>query len=134
MLLRQMFLLKSRPIISLNDPYFAKFNQVLVRKIALICAIYVIKKCPNKKSPKRRKSAQSGRPVRHHFLRYILDRWTFEIRPINLKRRDLQVTFYQNLLVFHTVFQGCQTVYFLTKNPNLGKCFEGLRLENVNIF
>jgi hypothetical protein len=30
--------------------------------------------------------------------------------------------------------QGCQMVYFQTKNPNLGKFFEGLRLENVDIY
>jgi hypothetical protein len=31
-------------------------------------------------------------------------------------------------------FQGCQMVYFLTKNPNLGKFFEGHRCENVEYF
>jgi hypothetical protein len=30
--------------------------------------------------------------------------------------------------------QGCQMVSFQTKNPNLGKFLEGLRLENVDIF
>jgi hypothetical protein len=30
--------------------------------------------------------------------------------------------------------QGCQTVSFETKNPDLGKFLESLRLENVYIF
>jgi hypothetical protein len=32
------------------------------------------------------------------------------------------------------VEQGCQMVCFQTKNPSLGTFFEGLRLENVDIF
>jgi hypothetical protein len=32
------------------------------------------------------------------------------------------------------VVQGCQMVYFQTKNSNLGKIFEGLKLEKIGIF
>jgi hypothetical protein len=30
--------------------------------------------------------------------------------------------------------QGCQMVYFLTKNPNLGKFLESRAMEDVGIF
>jgi hypothetical protein len=30
--------------------------------------------------------------------------------------------------------QGCQMVCFQTKNPNLGKFLEGLRMENADVF
>jgi hypothetical protein len=31
-------------------------------------------------------------------------------------------------------YQGCQMVYFQTKNPNLGKILEGFAMENVVMF
>jgi hypothetical protein len=34
----------------------------------------------------------------------------------------------------HNTFQGCQMVYFQTKNPNLGKFWRALSLENLDNF
>jgi hypothetical protein len=36
--------------------------------------------------------------------------------------------------IMSTLEQGCQMVYFQTKNPHLGKVWVGHRLENINIF
>jgi hypothetical protein len=44
------------------------------------------------------------------------------------------VTTFANTAGYDGVVQGCQMVYFQTKNPNLGTFLEGLRNENVGKF
>jgi hypothetical protein len=49
------------------------------------------------------------------------------------KREERKKWRQKNCLNFDAA-PGCQMVYFQTKNPNLGKFWEGLAVEAVGIF